>query len=179
MSPVRATVLRSGSTVTLLLVVYYAAPPVPARASEAVVALVAAGAIGLVAVMARQFRAIQRSPTPRLRAIEALAVAAPLFLVVFASAYHALSVTDSASFTERLSRHDALYFAITVFSTTGFGDVAPLDGVARVLVSAQMIGGMVFMGLGIRILVTAAQIGVERRQPVACEPPDDGADSAG
>ncbi|GAA3388320.1 potassium channel family protein [Cryptosporangium minutisporangium] len=164
LKPVPATLLRSAITTTLLLGTYYAVPAVPARTSWGVLVLVIAGAVAVVSVLILQFRAISRSPVPRLRAIQALAVAAPLFLVVFATAYLMLAGVDRASFSEPLSHHDALYFTITVFSTTGFGDVVPQTGAARLLASAQMIGGMVFLGLGIRFLVTAAQIGAAGRR---------------
>ena len=60
-----------------------------------------------------------------LRAIEALAAAIPLFLLVFAAAYVKLDSTQAQAFSEPLSRTDALYFTITVFSTVGFGDITP------------------------------------------------------
>ncbi|SHN45098.1 potassium channel family protein [Cryptosporangium aurantiacum] len=176
MTPVRATLLRSAGTTTLLFAVYYAAPGFSARTSWSAIVLVAVGTVGVAAVLAWQTRVIARSETPRLRAIDALAVSAPLFLVTFATAYHVLSGVDPESFTERLSRHDALYLTITVFSTTGFGDIAPVSAPARLLASVQMIGNMIFLGLGIRVLVTAAQIGAKGPPRF---PSDDRVDTSG
>src|SRR4030095_7505227 len=51
-------------------------------------------------------------------------------------------------FTEPLNRTDALYFTITVFSTVGFGDIAPLATAARVTTMVQMLGDLVVVGVG-------------------------------
>jgi voltage-gated potassium channel len=41
---------------------------------------------------------------------------------------------------EPLSRTDALYYTITVFSTVGFGDVTPRADLARIVTMVQMGG---------------------------------------
>ena len=70
-----------------------------------------------------------------------------------------MSRGDSSSFTEDLSRTDALYLTVTIFSTVGFGDISPKLASARVVVSAQMILDLVLLGLGVRILLNAVQRG--------------------
>ena len=64
-------------------------------------------------------------PGTRACAVEALAAAIPLFLLAFAAAYLRMADADTGAFSEPLSRIDALYFTITVFSTVGFGDRIP------------------------------------------------------
>jgi hypothetical protein len=59
------------------------------------------------------------------RAIEALASAIPLFLVLFAAAYVMLADAQPQAFSEPLSRTDALYFTITVFSTVASATSSP------------------------------------------------------
>ena len=49
----------------------------------------------------------------------------PLFLLLFASTYFLMERASAASFTQPLTRTDALYFTVTVFSTVGFGDISP------------------------------------------------------
>ena len=77
------------------------------------------GVLVLALVLAWQVRAIMGSPFPRLRAFETLTIGIPLLLIVFASAYYLIQNADANSFTAPLSKTDALYFTITVFSTVG------------------------------------------------------------
>jgi len=114
-------------------------------------------------VITWQVRAILRSQYPALRAIEALAFAIPLFLLVFAAAYVKLADTQAQAFTESLNRTDALYFTITVFSTVGFGDIAPVATAARVTTMVQMLGDLVVVGLVLRVMLGAVREGRERR----------------
>ena len=67
------------------------------------------------------------------------------------------------AFTEPLNRTDGLYFTITVFSTVGFGDIAPVSQLARVLVTVQMIVGLITVGLIAKLVVGAVQVAVARR----------------
>jgi voltage-gated potassium channel len=92
------------------------------------------------------------------RAITALAATVPLFLLLFAASYFLMAQADPANFsTEVLTRTDALYFTVTIFSTVGFGDITATSQNARLLVSAQMIMDLLILGLGIRVFVGAVQ----------------------
>ncbi|MFI6024720.1 potassium channel family protein [Amycolatopsis magusensis] len=92
-----------------------------------------------------------------LQGIQALALTAPLFLLIFANGYHLLAHHVPGSFTEPLTRTDALYFAVTVFATVGFGDLAPVTQTARVLVTVQMVGNLLVLGVAPRVIVTAVR----------------------
>ena len=71
--------------------------------------------------------------------MEALAVTVPLFLLLFAGTYFVLSVSGAGNFNqEHLTRTDTLYFAVTIFSTVGFGDITATSTSARVVVIVQM-----------------------------------------
>ena len=74
-----------------------------------------------------------------------------------------LSATDPGAFTEPLSRVDTLYFVVTVFATVGFGDISPVSEVARVLVTVQMVGDLILIGLVLRVFLTAVDRGRRRR----------------
>ena len=93
------------------------------------------------------------------RAAEALAATTPLFLLLFASAYFVLSRDDPMTFTQQLSRSDALYFTITIFSTVGFGDITPQGEATRLVVAVQMLLDLLVLGLGIQVIVGAARQG--------------------
>src|SRR4051794_37481764 len=105
------------------------------------------GLLAVTLVVVYQVRAILRSGKPTLRAIEAVALSLPLFLLLFAVIYQILSSSDPRSFSEPLTRTDALYFVVTVFSTVGFGDIAPVTEVARVVTTVQMVGDLVLIGV--------------------------------
>jgi hypothetical protein len=113
-------------------------------------------------LVAWQVRGILRSPHPALRAVEATALILPLFLLMFAAVYAVLSNTDPHAFTEPLDRVDGLYFVVTVFATVGFGDISAVSEVARVLVTVQMIGDLLLIGLVLLVFLGAVDRG--RRQ---------------
>jgi hypothetical protein len=159
---VTASLLRSAASVAALVIVYYLAPldqPLkPVVWIEFVVGLLVFGA-----VIAWQVRAILGSDVPRLRAIQAVAVGLPLLLLIYASVYVVIAHNAPGSFTEALTRTDALYFTVTVFSTVGFGDIAPRCEIARIVTMIQMIMGLIAVGLIAKIVLGAVQVAVRRR----------------
>jgi voltage-gated potassium channel len=163
---VLGALLRATVTPGVLLVLYYSLPldhPVGVR--EAFWFL--AGFLVFAAAASWQVYSITRSALPRLRAIEAVTTVVPVFLLMFAGAYFLLSAGGQDSFIEPLSRTDALYFTVTVFATVGFGDITPRTTTARVLVTIQMIGDLVAVGLVVKLILGAVQIGIRRRPPGA------------
>jgi voltage-gated potassium channel len=118
-----------------------------------------------------QIRKVLTSRHPGLRAIEALAVTLPLFLLLFATTYFLMSVHGSGTFTqEHLSRTDALYFAVTIFATVGFGDITAASQSARLVVTFQMLLDLVILGVGINAFVSAARLGRKRQSATEASP---------
>jgi voltage-gated potassium channel len=118
----------------------------------------------LVAVAACwQIWAIVRSPYPRLRAMNALMFSFLVLILLFATSFLLLGQDDPEAFSQRLTRLGALYLAMTVFSTVGFGDITPVSEGARILVMTQMLADLIYVGLLVRVLVEAARVGAERR----------------
>ncbi len=152
---------RTMLTVVGLLVLYYVLPLDRGFQRRTLVVLMA-GLVTVGVVVAWQVRAILRARHPALRAIEAIALSLPLFLLLFAATYVLLAGTDPAAFTEPLSRTDGLYFVVTVFATVGFGDISPVTEVARALTTLQMIGDLVLIGLVLRVFLTAVDRGRRR-----------------
>ncbi|HEV7210565.1 MAG TPA: potassium channel family protein [Blastococcus sp.] len=159
-SPTRRTVVRAlirpFVTVAAVLVLYYLLP-LDRGFGWATVGWLLGGlaAIGLLA--AWQVRSVLRSPLPTLRALETLAFTVPVFLVLFASVYVLLDTGRPGQFTEPLSRTDALYFVVVVFSTVGFGDIAPVSETARVLTMLQIVSDLLLLGVVLRAMVVAVQ----------------------
>ncbi|MFI1097319.1 potassium channel family protein [Streptomyces sp. NPDC020917] len=158
------TGLRAVVTPVVLLALYYALPlDHPSEVGKA--GWFVLGFVVFAAAVAWQVYSIVHSPHPRLRGIEALTVVVPLFLLMFAGTYFLLEAGQPASFTQPLTRTDALYFTVTVFATVGFGDITAKTETARVLVTVQMIGGLIMVGLVAKLLVGAAQFAAQRKAP--------------
>ena len=67
---------------------------------------------------------------------------------------------DPGAFSqEDLTRTDALYLSVTIFSTVGFGDISATSQSARLVVTSQMILDLLVLGIGINAFVHAAQVG--------------------
>jgi voltage-gated potassium channel len=114
-------------------------------------------------IVAVQVPAIVRADHPILRAVVALGVVVPLYLLIFARVYLSGSLSSPASFNEPLDHQTALYFTVTVFATVGFGDIVAKTDTMRMLVTAQMLVNLIVVGAGIRILVSAARRGMEQK----------------
>jgi hypothetical protein len=126
--------------------------------------MLAIGLAALIAVVAFQVRWILRSRYPGLRAVQALATSIPLFLLLFAGTYVVLAAISAGNFSEPLTRTNALYFTVTVFSTVGFGDITAKTEAARLVVTGQMIVDLVAIGLVVKVIVGAAKRGVSGSQ---------------
>jgi hypothetical protein len=160
-------VLRVVASIAIVTALYYLLP-FDRSATAVVVTLLVAGLVVFVGLVAFQVRAIIASPFPGLRAIEALATSVPLFLALFASTYFVMARLSPGSFAAPLTRTDALYFTVTVFSTVGFGDITAKTETARLVVTGQMIADLVILGLAIKIIVGAVRRG-RQRQPQAAD----------
>jgi voltage-gated potassium channel len=160
------TVLRAALSTIALVTIYYLLPLERYSAAFGVITLFV-GLLGLVALIAFQIRAIIKAEYPVLRAVGALATSAPLFLLQFATSYFVMGRLSAANFSEPLTRTDALYFTVTVFATVGFGDITATTQGARILVTCQMLLGILIVGLGARIFVDAVKQGRQQQPPPA------------
>ena len=155
---------RSLLTTAALVALYYLLPLDHLQGVPLGV-LLAIGLVVLLATSAWQVWAIIGARYPAVRAIEALSAMVPLFLLLFAAAYYLMARASPASFSQHLTRTDSLYFTITIFSTVGFGDITAVSESARLVVICQMILDLLILGLGIRVVVGAVQLGRQRSQP--------------
>ena len=87
----------------------------------------------------------------------------PRYLLLFASTYFLMERASAANFTQPLTRTDALYFSVTVFTTVGFGDIAAKSETARVVLIVQMLADLAVLGAGARVLLGAVNRGRQRR----------------
>jgi hypothetical protein len=156
------SLLRSAASTATLLTVYYLAPLNHTRDSAAL-ALLGLGLVLFTALIILQVRAISGAQHPRLRAVEALSVAVPLLLIVFAGVYLLMERAHPGSFSESLNHTDALYFTVTVFATVGFGDITPVTGAARVVTTVQMLVDLAAVGVIAKVIFGAVQTGLRHR----------------
>ena len=156
------TVLRLTVLVSLLLGVYYAIPTARSRNGSDVPWLILDLCIFGVLV-GLQIPLIVKAKYPILRAVEALGVLVPVYLLIFARIYLTSSIGDPSSFSADLDQTTALYFTVTVFATVGFGDIVAQSSRMMLLVTAQMLLNLAILGLMIRLLTGAARRGVARR----------------
>ena len=115
-------------------------------------------------VVGFQVPAIVKAKYPILRAIEALAILVPLYVLIFARIYLSSSIGDPSAFNQPLDKITALYFKVTVLSTVGFGDIVAQVNSMRLLVTLQMLLNLVLLGLVFRLLTASARQGVARRR---------------
>jgi Ion channel len=164
----RRAVVRPLLTVTALIALYYLLPLSHIDDPEVALVLVT-GLLAIVGLCVWQVRSIQQSRYPAVQAIEGLAFAVPLFLLLFAAGYYVLASLTPGAFTEPVNRTDTLYFTLTVFSTVGFGDIAPVTQPARVAVMVQMVADLLVLGVLLRAVTGAVRVRRARQQRMVTE----------
>jgi len=159
---VRRAVVRVVLSVTALLCAYFL---LPARDSGSDLPWFLLALLVFSAVVAVQVPLIVRSTFPVIRAVEALALAIPVFLLMFARAYLTVSLADPDAFSRPLTRVDALYFTVSTFVTVGFGDIVATSQSMRVAVTAQMMLDLLILGAVVKVFASAARRGLSGRDP--------------
>jgi Ion channel len=148
--------IRAVASTAALIALYYAVPLKDFHGAVSVVLLIAA-LLGVAAIVAWQVSAIFRADYPGLQAIQALAIVIPLFLLLFSASYYVMAYQAHDSFSETLTRTEALYFTVTTFSTVGYGDIVPKTDNARIIVMIQMICDLAIIGFGVKVLIGAVE----------------------
>jgi voltage-gated potassium channel len=160
-----ALALRTALAVALLVVAYYQAPlDRPLTFASGVLFVGALVLAALVVVV--EVRGILASTRPMMRAIRVIALGLPLLLVLFAATYITVDGQQASAFSEPLSRTDGLYFTVTTFATVGYGDITPQTELARVLVTVQMLVGLVAVGIIAKVVLGAVRVAQERNTAV-------------
>ena len=162
-------VLRIVGSTTALVALYYLLPLDHSSTGTAVTVLVI-GLVVFIGLVAFHVRAITRSQFPGLRAIEALAISVPLFVLLFASSYVVMATMSASNFGGRLTHTDGLYFTVTVLSTVGFGDITAKTQAARLVVTGQMIADLVIFALAVKVVVGAVSRGRQARDVSSGQP---------
>ena len=160
------TALRALLVAGVLTTLYFIAP-IPHRHHATPVVHVVTSLVLVTVVLAFEIRQIAKSEQPMLRAGVAMATVLPLFLLLFAWIYLVMAQTNVTSFGQHLSRMSALYFAVTVFSTVGFGDITAKTDAAKLVVTLQMLADLTVIAVVVRLIFGAASRGQRKRSEQA------------
>jgi len=163
------TMLRSLLAFAVVLGAYLLIPVGERAGDGSTILRLVLGVLLFGAILAWQVRQIMRSAVPALQAVEALIVAIPTFIVVYASTYVGIEAALPGSFTQPLDKTSALYFTVVTLGTVGYGDIAPVSAGARITVSSQVMLDLVLIAVVVRLLTGAARRSLDRRG----EPPAD------
>jgi hypothetical protein len=119
----------------------------------------AAGLLLLAAMVpftVRRVRAVLVAPRPALEAAEALVLLFTMLVVGFSALYFGMD-RSGTQFDGLRTRFDAVYFTVTTLATVGFGDIVATGQTARVAVTFQMLFDLAFIGVAVRVFITAAR----------------------
>jgi hypothetical protein len=174
-----AAMARVLGVVAVTLLVYFLLPIEGARAAMAGAAAACVGIAIILTVFARQIARVSRSRRPVLAALEALALVFGMFLSFFALLYVSISEGDAEAFTQGVDKIAGIYFATTVLTTVGFGDISPVSDSARVVVTLQMVLGMILIGTAFKALGFSAKRAVTARNLSVAAESREGAPSEG
>jgi hypothetical protein len=157
------TTLRSLLAFAVVLGVYSLLPVGDGGSDVSTVVRLVLGVLLFVAILAWQVRQIMRSAVPALQAVEALIIAIPTFIVVYASTYVGIESALPGSFSQSLDKSAALYFTVVTLGTVGYGDIAPVSTGARLTVSSQVMLDLVLIAVVVRLLTGAARRSLDRK----------------
>jgi hypothetical protein len=156
--------IANAAIVVVVMVGVYWVVPIQDSVSWGWVLRLLIGLVLTVALIGREFWALQRATRPVVRAVRALTATVAVFVVTFSSTYLAVSHSNAQSFTESLDKVGAAYFTVSTMTTVGYGDIAPVSQGARLLVIVQILLDLVVLAVGARLLVRTATIAMSRRR---------------
>jgi len=156
---------RSLGVVALTLLLYAVVPIEGQNVAFAAILGACVGILAILVVFARQIGRVSRARRPVLAAVEALALVFGMFLCLFALLYVAMSEGDPGAFTQEVDKVAGLYFTMTVLATVGFGDISAVTDSARIMVTVQMVLGMILIGTAFKALGFSARRAVAARHP--------------
>ncbi|MBP1162837.1 hypothetical protein ABIC28_000370 [Rhodococcus sp. PvR044] len=159
---IRRVAIRTLLSAAALVFVYFVIPMQNLESASAIGGLVL-GLVFVGALFAWQIRKIVRAEHPGLQAIEGLGLMLPGYLLAFATLYHLMSLSGPENFNEPLTKIDSVYFTLVCFSTVGFGDITATTEVSRAVVSAQIVGNLFLLAVGVRIITAAVRLGQRRK----------------
>jgi voltage-gated potassium channel len=120
-------------------------------------------ALSIVPLVVRRARRVLRAERPVPEAVAAVVVTATTALVASAGTYYAMAKGDPGSFRGLGTKIDGIYFAVTVMSSVGFGDITAVGQGARLVTTAHIIFTVALVGLAFRLIGWAVKHNLSRR----------------
>jgi voltage-gated potassium channel len=120
----------------------------------------AAGALVLlsvVPVVVRRVGRVVRADRPVAEAIAAVVVTATLAVIGSAGVYYAMAAADAGQFRSLGTKVDGVYFAVTVMTTAGFGDIVPTSQAARLVTTLHIVFTVTLLAAAFRLFTWAAR----------------------
>lgn len=158
------SVLRTAVGLVFIFWLLSLVPVKPDLTAVLPLVLLIAGTVFYIIVLRWQLRRIFEARHPGILAVESLILSAGMFLAIFSAVYVIIDGGAPGSFNEQLSHFTALYFALTVLSTVGFGDITPVTNFARLVVMIQMALGLTYLAVIIKVFIGAAQRARAKRE---------------
>lgn len=140
-----------------VLALYWLLPPEWFDQNWAGFAVLIIGMVGYVMLVLTRMRRLRNSPRPMVELGEALVLVVVTLVTLFAFSYVVLSRNIEGAFNVPLDKHSALYFSMTVTTTTGFGDITAKATNVRDVVTFQMFMTLLVLAGAVRGVTTAAQ----------------------
>jgi voltage-gated potassium channel len=113
---------------------------------------------GFALVVRAQLKGLRSGRWPVLAKVEALLTALYLLILIFATTYFIMYRVAPDQIVGIADRTDSLYFAVTVISTVGFGDIHAVGTTGRAIVTGQMLFDLVYVGAALRALSARAGV---------------------
>lgn len=132
--------------------------------SRAPLVLMVVGLSAYLMLVIRRMVRLSHAENPMLQLGESIVIVVVGLVCLFAFIYAVLSRNDPGAFSQEVDKHAALYFSMTVTTTTGFGDIVGVSTAARSLVTAQMFITLIVLATAVRGVTSAAQLGSRRAQ---------------
>ncbi len=117
-------------------------------------AFVGAFALGLVLVATLIVRQVLRFRSGA-TALTGVLISLYLAVLFFAAVYFGLSAHWPGSIAQLRTKVDALYFALSITSTVGFGDVHAAGQLARAVVDVHLMFNLGFLGVAVHAVRSA------------------------
>jgi len=126
--------------------------------------LLVVGMIGYLALVFRRMVHLAKASNPVVQLGESLILVIVGLVCLFAFTYAVLGAYEPDAFNVEVDKHAALYFSMTVTTTTGFGDIVATSPFSRNMVSLQMFITLIVLASAIRGVTFAAQLARKRTQ---------------
>lgn len=116
------------------------------------VILFLAGLLTVSAVIIRRIRRYRSSVVRHDTSLVGVVAALYLSVLFFAAVYYSLATQQPLAIAALRTKLDALYFTLTIISTTGFGDIRPVSQLARAVVTVNLAFNIGFLGFAVGVL---------------------------